>query len=60
MKEMTQIITCEITNIEKINGDAKPATEDTKRLIAKIIKEALGADDVNVLDSKVFVREEAK
>lgn len=57
MKEVTQIITCEITNIAKVNGDALPATEEIKHMIAKYLKEVLDADDVNVLESKVFVRE---
>lgn len=53
MSELTRIITMRVTMISKDanEGDKEKAGEDA----AKIVKESLGADDVNVLDVQDFL-----
>lgn len=53
MSELTRIITMRVTMISKDanEGDKEKAGE----YAAKIVKESLGADDVNVLDVQDFL-----
>lgn len=56
MSELTRIITMRVTMISKDanEGDKEKAGEDA----AKIVKESLGADDVNVLEVQDFINGE--
>lgn len=58
MAELTRIITVEVTMI----GDAEGAVEkeSQSKAIAARIKEAIGADDVNVTNVQDFVMEDKK
>lgn len=57
MKEITMITTCEITTIVKVADEpCPPKSEDLERLIKKY----LGADDVKVLNSQVFVQDKSE
>lgn len=53
MSELTRIITMRVTMISKDanEGDKEKAGEE----VAKIVKESLGADDVNVLEVQDFL-----
>lgn len=53
MSELTRIITMRVTMISKDanEGDKEKAGEDA----AKIVKESIGADDVNVLEVQDFL-----
>lgn len=60
MKEITQIITCEITSIINVPDEfdtALLASEEVKQQFARVIKGNLNCDDVVVTNMQHFVRE---
>lgn len=63
MKEVTQIITCEITSVIKSCPEdtlpPMPMAEAVRRGLAKLIKTNLRVDDVVITNIQEFVREEA-
>ncbi len=61
MKEITQIITCEITAVIDVSDDfntSLPVSEDVYKQFARVIKRNLNCDDVVVTNMQHFVREE--
>ena len=61
MKEITQIITCEITSIITVPDevtDKLPVSEDAYEQFANAIKRNLNCDDVVVTKMQHFVRED--
>lgn len=57
MVESTFIYTAQITFIRKSAEAPEPHTEEGKRAEAQALKEMIGADDVVILESKIFIRE---
>lgn len=61
MKEVTMITTCEITVIETVNDEDVALLEANKNSVEKqirnIIKSDLGADDVVIMKTKLFIRD---
>lgn len=59
MKEITRIITVQITDIAKVedNFDFKKSKERTRKNVADAIKEDYEVDDVVVLDVQDFIRD---
>lgn len=61
MKEVTMIITCEITVIEKVSDEEATIFEVNKDSIEQqindIIKSDLVVDDVNIIKNQIFIRD---
>lgn len=56
MKEITRVVTLEVTTIHKNIDEADLISRDDSRQYAEILKDALDADDVVVLKIQDFVR----
>lgn len=59
MKEITRIITVQITDIAEVEDDFdfKESKERTRKITADAIKEDYEVDDVVVLDVQDFIRD---
>lgn len=63
MKEVTRIITMNVTMIEKVKDEsadrmvAAGKTQEGRRVVANNLKDFLGADDVQITGIKDFVRD---
>lgn len=58
MKEITRIITIELTEIARINDEDEIYTRDeVMREAPTHIKKALGVDDINIVKVQDFIRE---
>ena len=61
MKEITMIITCEITTITTVSDNGTDELvahkDDVEAKVREIIKRDLHSDDVNILNCQLFVRD---
>lgn len=57
MKEITLIITCEITAIDFVEDEDVAMLIDADETISESIKDCLGADDVQILKNQLFVND---
>ena len=58
MKEITRIITVQITDIAKVNSEKDVhSKEEEAKAVAEMIKEELGVDDVVITNVQDFIRD---
>lgn len=57
MKEITRIITCELTTIEKLKNDEKPFSKEVTEQLVKAAMDKVGFDDCYVVKIQDFVND---